>query len=84
MHSSVLKIDKVVPVLKRLSRLPCNSYRPISLLSKVNKIIQNMMPKRLNKSYPKKDAFTIYNLVLVGIVLQVMHSCRLYRISRLT
>ena len=40
---SICKIAKVVPVFKNESRLLCNNYRPISLLSNVGKIIEKLM-----------------------------------------
>ena len=43
-----LKISKVVPIFKdKGNLLECNNYRPISLLSNINKIIEKLMYKRL-------------------------------------
>ena len=39
---------KVVPIFKSELRLLCNSYRPISLLSNIGKIIEKLMHQRLN------------------------------------
>ena len=44
---SVLKIAKVVPVFKKDSKLDYSSYRPISLLSNIKKILEKFMHKRL-------------------------------------
>ena len=41
---SALKTEKVVPVLKKDSKL---DYRPISLLSNIEKILEKHMYKRL-------------------------------------
>ena len=57
---SALKIAKVVPVFKSESRLLRNSYRPISLLSNLSKIIEKLMHKRLNKFLEQERC--IYNL----------------------
>ena len=43
-----LKISKVIPVFKdKGNYLECNNYRPISLLSNINKIIEKLMHERL-------------------------------------
>ena len=43
-----LKISKVIPVFKdKGNYLECNNYRPISLLSNINKIIEQLMHERL-------------------------------------
>ena len=42
----VMKI-KVTPVYKKGSKLECANYRPISLLSNLDKIIEKLMHKRL-------------------------------------
>ena len=44
---SVLKIAKVVPVFKKDSKLDYSNYRPISLLSNIEKILEELMYKRL-------------------------------------
>ena len=39
-----LKIAKIIPVFKNKgSNLQCNNYRPISLLSNINKIFEKLM-----------------------------------------
>ena len=45
--SDKLKIAKTLPVFKRGSKLECSDYRPISLLSNLDKIIEKLMHKRL-------------------------------------
>ena len=44
---SVLKTAKVVPVFKKDSKLNHSNYRPISLLSNIEKILEKLMYKRL-------------------------------------
>ena len=39
---SVLKTAKVVPVFKKDSKLNYSNYRPISLLSNIEKILENL------------------------------------------
>ena len=47
MFPSVLKTAKVVPVFKKDSKLDYINYRPISLLSNIEKILEKRMYKRL-------------------------------------
>ena len=56
---SVLKTAKVVPVFKKDSKLDYSNYRPISLLSNIEKILEKLMYKRL---YTFLDNNNIYNL----------------------
>ena len=44
---SVLKTAKVVPVSKKDSKLNYSNYRPISLLSNIEKVLEKLMYKRL-------------------------------------
>ena len=44
---SVLKTAKVVPVFKKGSKLDCCNYRPISLLSNVEKVLEKLMYKQV-------------------------------------
>ena len=58
--SSVLKTAKVVPVFKKDSKLDYSNYRPISLLSNIEKILEKLMYKRLYTFLNKNNV--IYNL----------------------
>ena len=63
--TNTLKIAKVIPIFKRESRVVCNSYRPIPLLSNIGKIIEKLMH---NHNVPTdfwkyKIAFILLNLV---------------------
>ena len=44
---SSLKIAKVIPILKKGSPCECNNYRPISLLSNIEKAFESLMYKRI-------------------------------------
>ena len=44
---SILKTAKVIPIHKKLSMQCCNNYRPISILSNIDKILERLMYKRL-------------------------------------
>ena len=43
---NLLKSAQVIPVFKNRSRLSCNNYRPISLLSNIGKIIEILIHKK--------------------------------------
>ena len=43
---SVLKIAKVIPIHKKRSKVDYAKYRPISLLSNIEKIIEKLLYKR--------------------------------------
>ena len=55
--SSVLKIAKVIPIHKKQSKVDYANYRPISLLSNIEKIIEKLMYKRLS------DFLDVNNLI---------------------
>ena len=46
-HPDKLKLSHVIPVFKKGSRLLVSNYRPISLLSNLNKILEKIMHKRI-------------------------------------
>ena len=57
---SILKIAKVIPVHKKESKQFCSNYRPISLLSNIDKIIEKIMYNRIYNFLDKNN--TIYFL----------------------
>ena len=59
---SVVKTIKLVPVFKKDSKLDYSNYRPISLLSHIEKILEKLMYKRLYAFLNNSDI--IYNLSL--------------------
>ena len=61
--SSVLKTAKIVPVFKRDSTLDYSNYRPISLSSNAEKILENREYKRLYTFLNSNNI--IYNLQFV-------------------
>ena len=57
---SILKIAKVVPIHKKQSKLVYSNYRPISLLSNLEKILEKLMYSRIFKFF--NDSNSIYSL----------------------
>ena len=54
---NLLKSAEVIPVFKNGSRLSCNNYRPISLLSNIGKTIVKLIHKRLNHILEQHKVF---------------------------
>ncbi len=48
-HPDILKISKTIPIYKKGSRLQVSNYRPISLLSNLNKILEKIVHYRVYK-----------------------------------
>ena len=46
-HPDILKISKTIPIYKKGSRLLVSNYRPISLLSNLNKILEKLVHSRV-------------------------------------
>ena len=46
-HPDILKISKTIPIFKKGSRLSVSNYRPISLLSNLNKILEKIVHSRV-------------------------------------
>ena len=59
-HPEKLKIAKIIPFFKKGSKLKTSNYRPISLLSNINKIIEKMVYSRVFDFAQKHNLF--YNL----------------------
>ena len=55
-----MKIVKVIPVYKNNDRYLLNNYRPISILSIFNKVLERVMFKKLQKFSDKNDIFYKY------------------------
>ena len=45
---NICKLAQVIPIFKNYSRLLCTNYRPVSLLSNINKIFEKVIQSRLN------------------------------------
>ena len=52
---SILKTSKIIPIYKKGSKLECSNYRPISLLSSIDKILERLMYNRLYNFLEKKE-----------------------------
>jgi hypothetical protein len=48
-HPDILKISKTIPIFKKGSRMAVSNYRPISLLSNINKILEKLVHDRTYK-----------------------------------
>ena len=59
-HPNILKISKTIPIFKKGSRLLVSNYRPISLLSNLNKILEKTFHKRVYSFLEKYQC--IYSL----------------------
>ena len=57
---SILKVAKVIPVHKKESKMFCSNYRPISLLTNIDKIIEKIVYNRIYKFLDKNNI--IYSL----------------------
>ena len=58
--STILKTSKVTPIYKKDSKLKCSNYRPMSLLSNIDKILERIVYNRLYKFF--EDDKLVYNL----------------------
>ena len=52
---SILKTSKIIPIYKKGSKLEYSNYRPISLLSNIDKILERLMYNRLYNFLEKKE-----------------------------
>ena len=59
-HPNILKISKTIPIFKKGSRLLVSNYRPISLLSNLNKILEKIVHDRVYTFL--EDSQCIYSL----------------------
>ena len=58
-HPENLKIAEVIPVFKKGSRLKASNYRPISLLSNINKIFEKIVFNRVYDFLDKYNCFYV-------------------------
>merc|ERR1712055_79996 len=59
-YPDLLKIARVTPVYKKGSKSDPSNYRPISVLSQVNKIYEKLLNKRLYKYLTKFEILYEY------------------------
>ena len=59
-YPTLLKPAKVIPIHKKDSKLECSNYRPIPLLTNIDKILEKLMHKRLSNVLDKNEF--IYSL----------------------
>ena len=59
-YPDVLKIAKVIPLHKGGSKLELGNYRPISILSPINKVFEKILHKRLISFWEKFNLFTAF------------------------
>ena len=50
-----MKTSKIIPIYKKGSKLECSNYRPIFLLSNIDKILERLMHNRLYNFLEKKE-----------------------------
>ena len=53
----IFKIAKVIPIFKSESRVLCNNYRPISLLSNISKLIEKLMHRQVYSFLEQQNCF---------------------------
>ena len=59
-YPNKLKMGKVVPIFKKGNRLDPTNYRPINLLSTINKIIEKILYKRMYEYFEKFEIIYKY------------------------
>ena len=69
---SILKTAKVVPVFKKDSKLDYSNYRPISLLSNIEKMLENLCIRDFILFSTKIILSITYNLVSDRVILYYM------------
>ena len=57
-YPDILKIAKVIPLHKGGSKLELGNYRPISILSPINKIFETILHKRFTRYWEKFHLFS--------------------------
>ena len=71
---SILKIAKVIPVHKKESNLFCSNYRPIALLSNIDKITEKIMYNRIYKFLDENNIYIPFSLAF-GSIIQLCMLC---------
>ena len=60
---SVIQTAKVVPVFEKDSKLNYSNYRPVSLLSNIEKILEKLMYKRPGTFLDNKNIFVEFQMI---------------------
>ena len=68
----ILKLAQVIPIHKKESKLDVSNYRPISLLSNINKIFEKVMCLRIRNHLERSNLLITCNLVSVKSIAQTM------------
>ena len=55
-----IKLEKVIPIFKKNNRTNPSNYRPISLISVINKLMEKLMFKQINKFIEKHNIMYDY------------------------
>ena len=69
---AILKTAKVIPIRKKNSKLEVSNYRPISLLSNIDKIFEKLMHSRLTEFLGGKQISITDSLGLEKLSQQTM------------
>ena len=56
-YPQTMKTAKIIPIHKKGSKLDVDNYRPISLLSNVNKVFEKLMYERVYRFLTLKQSF---------------------------
>ena len=68
-----LKVSSVIPIFKKDSKLIVANYRPISLLSNINKILEKLMFARLYSFLESNKCIYDLQFGFRKNILQIMH-----------
>jgi len=70
---SKLKQAKITPIYKTGDELECGNYRPISLLSNINRLFEKLMFNRVKAFITKHDIYAHHSMDFVKITPLNMH-----------
>ena len=69
----ICKLAKVIPIFKNESRLLCNNYKPISLLSNISKIFEKVIHWRLNLFLEENNCIHPFQFGFRQTIQPIMH-----------
>ena len=79
-HPELLKTAKVIPIFKKGSQLSTNNYRPITLLSNLNKILEKIMFNRVYNFLEKNNIIYKLHLDFAKNTRLIMHLSTLQKL----